>query len=122
MKKDTVITLSTARWNLTAQPLEIRTAYEAIAGQAETQEDADETFAVGEKLAGLNDRDLYLAARDDQPVAKQIGESNLPESTLKALANFELEKRERERAETKLIVGQIVTGVIAFVGWSVALY
>ena len=126
MGRNTVTNVPTNGLKFTGHKPGVDPAYEATARQAATQEEADEIIAVAGKLVGLNDRDLYLAARDDEPVAKRIGASSLAESTLTALANYEQEKRERERererVESKWIMRLVVTGVIAFVGWSVALY
>ncbi len=122
MKKDTVVTLSAAQFNFTAHPLEIGPVYETIARQAATQEEADEILAVAEKLIGLNDRDLYLAAHDEAPVAPRIGGSNFPETTLKALANFKLGERERKRSDRKWLFSNIVGWVMALIGWGVAIF
>jgi hypothetical protein len=80
----------------------------ALEGHAVVSESADAFLAVGsvsspaeqvsldaaeKRLATLGDAVLYVWATDGLPIGPRAGIKDVPESTLKALANFELEHR-----------------------------
>ncbi len=97
-------------------------AYEATATQAATPEEAVDTRALGAKFDGLDDRDLYVMAKDDEPVGPRIGVTNVPESTLKMSASYELVVRERKLKSRQWRISLGVTALIGVAGWIFAIF
>jgi hypothetical protein len=61
----------------------------------------------------LRDSQLHVFAHDDQPIGPRIGMTEVPEPTLKALANYERERRSRISERTWFIVGGAIATLIA---------
>ncbi len=122
MGKNKFINIPPGRLTFTGHKPEVGLAYLAAASQARTQEEADGILAVEKKLVGLNKRDLYLAAQEDEPVAPLIGGSKVKASTLKHLANYERERRKAHQTHWRWVVGLIVTTVVALISASICLY
>ena len=72
----------------------------------------EETFKV------LRDAELHVYANDDQPIGPRVGVTGVAEPTLKALANFERERRGRIGERVWWLIGSLIlAAVTAYLGW-----
>ena len=95
----------------------IRKTYEWAAALATTPEEAASIRALRPKFQKLDDYDLHVLANDGEPVGVRVGISNVPESTLAALAGAELLARANRRGFWRWVITVGVTVGIAAVGW-----
>jgi hypothetical protein len=87
------------------------TPYEAVASVAPP--DIRSSIVSAELIFNdLQESVLYTCAHDDQPIGPRTGVKDVPETTLKALANYALEKRHRERERFWWIFGIVFTAVV----------
>jgi hypothetical protein len=70
-------------------------------------------LALEESFKGMRDAELHVYANDDQPIGPRIGVTAVAEGTLKALANFERERRSRIGERIWWILGSTILAVIA---------
>lgn len=84
-------------------PTVTTSAYEATARSVTGTELQDAIRALEGTFSQLEDSVVYAYAFDDEPVGPRIGETTVPESTSKALAGYEWERREKEKAVRETI-------------------
>lgn len=70
-------------------------------------------LSLEETFKGLRDAELHVYAHDDQPIGPRVGITSVAEPTLKALANFERERRGRISERTWWIVGSTILAIVA---------
>lgn len=75
-------------------------------------------LALEETFKSLRDAELHVYANDDQPIGPRVGVTDVAEPTLKALANFERERRGRLAERVWWFVGSVIlAAVTAYLGW-----
>lgn len=93
-----------------------KNVYDAVSSVSSPSQ-AAATHEAAQKFEAISDRDLYVMAKDDQPVGQRIGVAGVHESTLKALAAYESNRRERRKDALKwgaaLVVGILTSAAMA---------
>jgi len=75
-------------------------------------------LALEDSFKHLRDAELHVYANDDQPIGPRLRVSGVAEPTLKALANFERERRARIGERVWWLIGSgILAAVTAYLGW-----
>ncbi len=87
------------------------TAYEASAAVATTTTERDAILELGPTFTSLEEPVLHTLAHDGEPIGPRISNPGVPEPTLKALANFELERRRGERERRRWHIERIAIPV-----------
>ena len=82
-----------------AMPTSVQSVYASTAAAFPTVDEQTAVLSLEGKLVNLAPPVLYALAHDTEAVGPRIGVSNVPEPTLKALAAYEWERRETEKAK-----------------------
>jgi hypothetical protein len=92
----------------------VSSSYTAVSSVAVQPSQKDAILSAQPKFQILDEALLYACAKDDQPVGPRINVDDIPETTLKALSNYELERRSRNRERIWWLIGIALT---AFATW-----
>ena len=104
------IEVPVARMKITGHPPTVR-VYEASAAVATTTTERDAILELGPIFTSLEEPVLHTLAHDGEPIGPRISNPGVPEPTLKALANFELERRRGEREQWRWRIERIAIPV-----------
>ena len=89
------------------------------ASAAQTPSERQAILDLQDTFVALEDAVLYAYANDDQPVGPRIGNPPVPETTLKALAGYELERRKTAAAKRKWLSAVVILPIAGYLlrGW-----
>lgn len=116
---DIKIEVPAGQMRLSSSPPEvkIRPIYETLAMVASNETEAKAIERAGGIFSDAKERDLFIYAHDEEPVGPRIGVEGVAESTLKTLARYEWDRRERRNRDWKWGAALGVTIIIAITGW-----
>jgi hypothetical protein len=89
----------------------VSSSYTAVSSVAAQQSQKDAILSAQPRFQLLDEAVLYACAKDDQPVGPRINVDDIPETTLKALSNYELERRSRNRERIWWLIGIALTAI-----------
>ena len=96
-------------------PTVTATAFASTAAVAPTSAEANAIVALGPTFRKLDDAVVYVLAHDKEPVGPRVGELEMPETTAKALANYEWLRRVQGREGRRWGVGQVAVPLLTAV-------